>query len=417
MHLAAPAGNFRETSMDKRTVERVTQLTQWALAAGVGALLMRAFGPGPARTRVLRARDRFARRARDAGDLADAGLRDFGHRTSGYFARLRRRMRRETPDDATLVERVRAQLGRLVSHPHAVDVDARDGHVTLSGDILKAEEHQLLEGVREVNGVAGIDSRLQTHRTAENVPMLQGGRGRPRPRMEYMQQNWAPGPRLLALGAGSALAAWGLTQKRTPAALLGLVGVGIAMRAATNQDLRRTLGMAGGRRGVDIRKTIHIAAPREHVFDRWCDFENFPQFMSHVEEVRPVGDDRYHWTVRGPAGVQVEWDAVVTALERPDVIAWRTEPGAPVQHAGIVHFDNEAGGTRVTVRMSYNPPGGSLGHAAAALLDGDPKRTLDADLLRMKAYIETGVPPHDAVRRDTVTGAPSESLIEDRLPR
>jgi len=40
----------------------------------------------------------------------------------------------DTPvDDDVLVERVRAHLGRAVSHPHAVDVGAADGVVTLRG--------------------------------------------------------------------------------------------------------------------------------------------------------------------------------------------------------------------------------------------------------------------------------------------
>lgn len=79
---------------------------------------------------------------------------------------------------------MRAQLGRWVSHPHAIEVAADSGHVTLSGPILQSEERQLLQAAQSVRGVHEVESRLEVHKTADNVPALQGGSGRPRPRME-----------------------------------------------------------------------------------------------------------------------------------------------------------------------------------------------------------------------------------------
>lgn len=70
-----------------------------------------------------------------------------------------------------------------------------------------------------------------------------------------------------------------------------------------------------------------------------------------------------------------------------------------MEHAGVVRFEPDAGGaTRVSVRLSYNPPGGALGHGVAALFGSDPKRRMDEDLLRMKSFIETGVRPRDAAQ-------------------
>ncbi|HMC15678.1 MAG TPA: hypothetical protein VKI18_08610, partial [Albitalea sp.] len=63
-----------------------------------------------------------------------------------------------------------------------------------------------------------------------------------------------------------------------------------------------------------------------------------------------------------------------------------------------VRFDEEGEGTRVSVQMSYDPPGGAVGHAVAKLLGRDPKREIDADLARMKSFIETGRTAHDAAR-------------------
>ena len=49
--------------------------------------------------------------------------------------------------------------------------------------------------------------------------------------------------------------------------------------------------------------------------------------------------------------------------------------------------------------MRYLPPAGVLGHAVATLFGSDPKQEMDDDLMRMKTFIETDNPPHDAAIR------------------
>jgi uncharacterized membrane protein len=79
-----------------------------------------------------------------------------------------------------------------------------------------------------------------------------------------------------------------------------------------------------------------------------------------------------------------------------ELIAWSTVPGALVRHAGRVRFQREGSGTRVQIDMGYNPAGGALGHTLAALFGADPKSEMDEDLMRLKAYFETGRPARDA---------------------
>jgi uncharacterized membrane protein len=378
---------------------------QIAGAAALGALLMYLLDPQQGRRRIALARDQATRLMRHGREMADAGLRDLGHRADGLVAQLRGALRGMQPDDVVLVERVRAQLGRVVSHPHAVEVAAAAGAVTLSGPILKSEERALLDAVRAVHGVRELHHRLDVHQSAAHVPSLQGGRTRTQPRMEFLQQNWAPGPRLAAFGLGTALLAFG-RGRGVPGALLGLAGLGLIARSASNKRLSRLLGVRGGRRAVDLQKAIHISAPRERVFALWSEYDNFPRFMSLVEQVRPLDDTRSHWVVKGPAGTRLEWDSVLTERVEPALLAWRSEAGAPVQHAGVVRFDGDGDGTRVTVRMSYNPPGGALGHTIASLLGRDPLQAMDADLMRMKAFVETGVAPHDAASPGDVKRKP-----------
>jgi len=393
--------------MDKT---RSTGSTHWFTAAAVGATLMYLFDPQQGRRRAALARDKLVHYGRCAAGALEVGVRDLRNRAGGARAVWRGALHRTRPTDEVLAQRVRTALGRLCSHPRSVAVGASDGRVTLEGLVLPGEDRRLVDGVRAIPGVRQVESRLEVCEYPASIPSLQGGRRRTGPRAEYLQDNWAPGPRLLALAAGSALVLVGARRSGASGALLRVAGAVLAIRAAT----RRSRGRARSRI-VDIRKTIHIAAPPERVFDLWSDCANFPHFMRHVEEVRPLDETRSHWVVKGPAGVRLEWDAVVTGQVRPHMLAWRSVPEAMVQQAGVVRFDAEEDGTRVTVELSYEPPAGAWGHAVAGMLGRDPKHVLDADLMRMKSFVETGVAAHDAARPEprraqaSHSGAPSGS--------
>jgi uncharacterized membrane protein len=138
---------------------------------------------------------------------------------------------------------------------------------------------------------------------------------------------------------------------------------------------------------IVAEKAIFIDAPVEQVFDTWANYENFPRFMSNVRSVLPLEGDRAHWKVRGPAGVSVEFDAV-TRKQRPNELAWESEPGSSVQNEGRVTLVPEGTGTRATVWMSYRPPAGALGQAVSSLFGANPKQELEEDLSRMKRFIE-----------------------------
>ncbi len=51
---------------------------------------------------------------------------------------------------------------------------------------------------------------------------------------------------------------------------------------------------------------------------------------------------------------------------------------------------NADGSTRMHILMSYNPPGGALGHVLATIFGSDPKSVMDEDLARMKSLLEIG---------------------------
>jgi uncharacterized membrane protein len=155
---------------------------------------------------------------------------------------------------------------------------------------------------------------------------------------------------------------------------------------------------------VEVEKTIRIDAPSEQVFDLFANYENFPRFMSNVVEVRDLGNRRSHWVVKGPAGTEFAWNAVLTEHDRPSRLAWESEAGAEVEQSGSILFEPIHSGTRVTVHMSYRPPAGALGHAVASLLGRDPKRQMDEDLSRMKSLVERGAINQAGVRQGVSDG-------------
>jgi uncharacterized membrane protein len=160
-----------------------------------------------------------------------------------------------------------------------------------------------------------------------------------------------------------------------------LAGV-LAGAAAVAWTARRSSGR------IQVRHSIDVDAPVERVFEFWSRFENLPQFMSHVREVRSLGGGRTHWVVSGPAGTPVEWEAMTTRFEANRLLAWRTLDGALVEHTGAVRFSTHGNRTRLHVTMSYRPLGGTLGHGLASLLGADPKSLMAEDLARFKALIE-----------------------------
>src|SRR5438105_14161704 len=97
------------------------------IGAGVGAGLMFMMDPSRGARRRALVRDKMARAAHKTRDAADATGRDLSHRVAGLAARARSRMRDARADDRVICERVRAELGRVTSHPGAIRVRSSGG--------------------------------------------------------------------------------------------------------------------------------------------------------------------------------------------------------------------------------------------------------------------------------------------------
>jgi len=377
----------------------MVNLIRLAVGAAVGAASMYWLDPASGRRRRARARDQLTSVAASLSRGVRVGGRDLEHRVRGAGAQVRSRFTREDVSDEVLAERVRAAMGRVVSHPGAIDVFANDGEIRLVGAILAREHQQLMHTVHGVRGVRVVYDHLSVSERPDGIPSLQGG-GSLRPyRKALLREYWPPALRMVAGVSGTALMIVGsgrlFRHSTTTGVLTSLLGALAVVRSTTNVPLSRLAGWSG-RRAIDIRKTIHVQAPVESVFATLSNYERYPSFMRNVRRVQVYDDGRSHWEVAGPAGVTVEWDSQTTAYKPNELLGWRTIPNSRVAHAGIIRFEPTGKGTRVNIQMSYNPPTGALGHAVARIFGADPKKELDEDLLRLKSFLESGVRPRDA---------------------
>jgi uncharacterized membrane protein len=379
--------------------------------ATLGAGLMYLLDPDKGRRRRALVRDQIVRLLSNVDDCFDATASDVGNRLQGFRAKTRSWLRDEAVSDDLLLQRLRSQLGRVVSHPHAIQISTQNGCVTLSGPILKREVDPLLDCITAMRGVREVVDHLEVHEEAGDIPALQGGRGRPGQHINLLESNWAPATRLLAGGIGAGLMATCLARRTPAATMLGAAGIALLLRSVTNTDFGRLVGLTGGRGVIDVHKTITVRAPVEDVFPLFAHYEVFPRFMSHVQEVRKLEGDRSYWVAKGPAGAPLTWIAQIARYVPNQLIAWRSEPGSVIANAGTIRLEPQEDSTRIDIRLSYTPPAGMLGHFAARLFGADPRALMDDDLVRLKSLIEEGAtrtPEHGKIPRQEIAAAIAE---------
>jgi len=374
----------------------------------IAAASMYCFDPTSGRRRRAQLRDQFLSIGRKMSRGLDAAGRDLAHRIHGLAARVASAFNDDSVDDEVIAERVRSALGRVVSHPGAIDVSVTFGRVELSGAILAQEYRDLIKAVESIRGVEEIDDHLGVYESARGISALQGGRAREPASFALLQDNWPPAARLLVSAAALGLVIHGLRRRSISGALSSAAGGALLLRSTMNMPLRRLAGTRGDT--IQIHKTLHVNASVEQVFNALAHYENFPYFMRNVRSVRSHSDRRSHWRVAGPAGATIEWDAETTRFEPNELIAWRTVPHASVRHSGSMRFQAENGGTCVEIHIRCSPPAGVLGQGLAKLFGADPKKELDEDLMRLKSFLETGKRARDSAVRTPSPHAANEAL-------
>lgn len=182
---------------------------------GLGAGLMYLLDPEGGRRRRAVARDKTVHGLKVSGRALRKTSVDVGNRTKGLVAKAGSGLRKDdtdAADDQIVSARVRSKLGHYLSHPSAVQVEAEDGRIVLSGQVLASELDTLLSKVQKVKGVHEVESRLEVQETSDGVPALQG-EGKAGRRFSLKPRHAAAGVGALAGTVGLGLLAKGLSGK------------------------------------------------------------------------------------------------------------------------------------------------------------------------------------------------------------
>lgn len=131
-----------------------------------------------------------------------------------------------------------------------------------------------------------------------------------------------------------------------------------------------------------VEKSVLVAVPVNTAYNQWTQFEDFPRFMTGIERVTQLADDRLEWVAQ-IAGVRRQWIAQVLEQVPDRKIAWAAVQGAT--NAGAVTFESEGSQTRVHLTLEYEPEGVLEGLGDKLNL---VERQAEADLDRFKAFIE-----------------------------
>jgi uncharacterized membrane protein len=203
--------------------------------------------------------------------------------------------------------------------------------------------------------------------------------------------------------------------------LMDLAALGIAMRTSRRRGrnlfaIGNVLGVAAidvlhgvreSRRkmGNPVRRAITIGRTPDEVYKFYRKLELLPKFMNWIESVEYRGDNIWHWKVKTPAGVSIEYDAEIIEDVPGHRISWRTLPNATVPNRGSVEFLDAPGGRgcEVILEMQVAAP---LGKTIAS-------QQAQGDLHRLKQILEIG----EIIKSDaSIHKAPHPAQPEGEMP-
>src|SRR3954447_10564797 len=135
---------------------------------------------------------------------------------------------------------------------------------------------------------------------------------------------------------------------------------------------------------ASIEQSIEVGVPVRTAYNQWTQFEEFPQFMEGVEEVRQVDDTHTRWRT-SVGGKEQEFDAEITEQIPDERVAWQSQAGR--DQAGVVTFHKiDDAKTKIMLQLDAEPEGvvEKVGDALGVL-----ERRVKGDLERFKELIET----------------------------
>ena len=131
-----------------------------------------------------------------------------------------------------------------------------------------------------------------------------------------------------------------------------------------------------------VEKETVIDAPVSVVYNQWTQFEEFPEFMEGVTEVRQLDDQRLYWSAE-ILGKEFDWDAEIYEQIPDECIKWRSTSGK--RNDGAVYFTPKGDKTLLRMVMEYDPEG--LAEKTADAL-GFISERVQTNLDRFREFLE-----------------------------
>jgi uncharacterized membrane protein len=146
---------------------------------------------------------------------------------------------------------------------------------------------------------------------------------------------------------------------------------------------RAAPGQGGSGRRMPIQQSVEVAVPIKIAYNRWTQFEDWPEFMHRFEGVDQGDDTTLSFTVK-MWGLTRRFQAEIVEQRPDERIEWNVTEGP--SHTGVVTFHELAPRlTRVEVSLDFDPHG-MLEKMARGMRF--TKRAVRADLHRFKAIVE-----------------------------
>ena len=143
---------------------------------------------------------------------------------------------------------------------------------------------------------------------------------------------------------------------------------------------------------LEVRAGVTASTTPERAFDYFADYRHVAEVLEGVSRWEPIGPRSSGVGAR----YQVEMVAVGLPLKnvlrldrwrRPFEIGWVSESGLIKQEGGFT-FKEVAGGVRIELRISYEPPASVIGAAVARRMDGLVRRRLQRAMERIRERLE-----------------------------
>jgi len=198
--------------------------------------------PERGRRRQALLRDQVTHFTRQKQQSIDIMSKDLTNRAKGLASEAQSMARGEQPDDLTLENRIRTNLGHNCTHPGAIQVQVVNGHVKLVGDILQAESQGVVSTIKSTRGVRTVTNDMNVHESAEGVSSLQGEGHRIAAGTVTPAQSG-----LVALG-GAVLTLYGMDRRGIVGTILGLAGTALVSKAFADVENRHS-------RPIEARKS------------------------------------------------------------------------------------------------------------------------------------------------------------------